>query len=277
MNLWRLFSSRSEAAFGNKPLGRWSRPQPVPRLLVRAPQQEVMLKADVPKFRLSRREFIKVSSLGGIWLVTRNLTAFATEPDGQGDSSSGWSGSPGKARYRIEGRAKALGQKIFARDFRARDMAGWPADEACAMVLRTAIVGRTLTRIDLSLLPADLQPFKIVTAADLNRDGFVFPTSDRQASVPTPSLFADVGSAPQFLGQPIAILLFKNYWTYVRAHGLLQFNRSILKYAEASSPPPYVPEKDMQPRPSGATAIPLAPSFRGSAGMSASFTFLASA
>ena len=196
-----------------------------------------MLKADVPKFRVSRRQFIKVSSLGGIWLVTRNLTAFATEPAGQGDSSSGWSGSPGKARYRIEGRAKVLGQKIFARDFRARDMAGWPADEACAMVLRTAIVGRTLTGIDLSVLPTDLQPFKIVTAADLNRDGFAFPTTDRQAGVLTPSLFAAVGSAPQFLGQPIAILLFKNYGTYVRAHKLLQFDRSVLKYAEPSPPP----------------------------------------
>lgn len=196
-----------------------------------------MLKAHVPKFQLSRREFIKISSLGGIWLVTRNLTAFATEPEGQEDSSSGWSGSPGKARYRIEGRAKVLGQKIYARDFRARDMEGWPADEACAMILRTAIVGRTLTGIDLSVLPADLQPFKIVTAADLNRDGLVFPNTDRQAGDDTPNLFAAVGSTPQFLGQPIAILLFKNYWTYVRAHKLLQFNRSVLEYAEASSPP----------------------------------------
>src|SRR5258708_16839954 len=104
-----------------------------------------MLKADVPKFDVSRREFIKVSSLGGIWLVTRNLTAFATEPEGQGDSSSDWSGSPGKARYRIEGRAKVLGQKIFARDFRARDMAGLPADYACRMRLRDALPGCTST------------------------------------------------------------------------------------------------------------------------------------
>ncbi len=169
--------------------------------------------------------------------MTRNLTAFATEPEEQGGSSSGWSGSPGKARYRVEGRAKVLGQKIYARDFRARDMEGWPADEACATVLRTAVVGRTLTRIDLNVLPADLQPFKIVTAADLSRDGLVFPASDLQAGVPTPSLFAAVGSTPQFLGQPIAILLFKDYSTYVRAHGLLRFNRSVLKYAEASSPP----------------------------------------
>lgn len=193
------------------------------------------MKADLPEFHLSRREFIKVSSLGGIWLVTRNLTAFATEPAGQGNRSSGWSGSPGKARYRIEGRAKVLGQKIYARDFRARDMKGWPADEACAMVLRTAIAGRTLTGIDLSALPADLQPFKIVTAADLNRDGLVFPNSYRQADAPTPSLFASLGNAPQFLGQPVAILLFKNYWTYRRAHRLLQFNRSVLKFAEAQA------------------------------------------
>lgn len=202
-----------------------------------------MLKPDAPKFQFNRREFIKVSALGGIWLVTRNLTAFATEPERQRDISSGWSGSPGKAHYRIEGRAKVLGQKIYARDFRARDMESWPADEAHAMVLRTAIAGRTLTGIDLSVLPSDLQPFRIVTAADLTGDGLVFPLSDLPPGVSTPGLFAAVGSAPQFLGQPIAILLFRDYRTYVRAHGLLRFNRSILKYDGASPAQPDDPRE----------------------------------
>ena len=49
-------------------------------------------------------------------------------------AAPGWSGAPGKARYRIEGMAKVTGQKIYARDFRAKDMPGWPAQERLAMI-----------------------------------------------------------------------------------------------------------------------------------------------
>jgi CO/xanthine dehydrogenase Mo-binding subunit len=193
------------------------------------------LKAKAPHFQLNRREFIKVSSLGGIWLVTRNLTGFASEPGpAPAGSVSGWSGAPGKARYRIEGLAKVLGQKIYARDFRARDMAGWPAREVYAMVLRTPVAGRKLEGIDLSTLPQDLQPLKMVSATDLAKDQLVFPRSDRPAAGRTSSLFAAVGSAAEFLGQPVAILLFPDYRTYFRARRLLQSTPSLLRFSNGT-------------------------------------------
>jgi hypothetical protein len=57
-------------------------------------------------------------------LIVRNLCApaQAAEPNGR-------MGPPGKARYRIDGVAKVTGEKIYARDFRARDTGGWPALE----------------------------------------------------------------------------------------------------------------------------------------------------
>jgi CO/xanthine dehydrogenase Mo-binding subunit len=198
------------------------------------------LNANGSRFQVSRREFIKVSSLGGIWLVTRNLTGFASVPSPQGSDVPGWSGPPGKARYRIEGLAKVLGKKIYARDFRARDMEDWPADEVWAMVLRTSVVGRILSGIDLSVLPSDLQPIRTITAADMAKDGLTFPSSDKPAGSAIASLFAAIGTAPQFLGQPVAILLFKNSRTYVCAHRILQFNPSVLKFAgvpPVSEPP----------------------------------------
>jgi CO/xanthine dehydrogenase Mo-binding subunit len=204
------------------------------------------LKPSATKFRLSRREFIQMSSLGGIWLVTRNVAGFASAPELPVGNAPGWSGPPGKARYRIEGLAKVLGQKIYARDFRARDMEDWPADEVSAMVLRTSVAGRVLTGIDLSVLPSDLRPIKTVTAADLAKDGLSFPSSDKPAgNSSSDSLFVAIGSTPQFLGQPVAILLFKNYRTYQSAHRLLQFNSSVLSYG--SEPP--IPQPSPGPAP----------------------------
>jgi CO/xanthine dehydrogenase Mo-binding subunit len=230
-------------------------------LLTAALVQEVYLEAKAPHFLLNRREFIKVSSLGGIWLVTRDLTGFASE-SGHAPAGSvpGWSGTPGKARYRIEGLAKVLGQKIYARDFRARDMDGWPVHELHSMVLRTPVAGRKLEGIDLSTLPQDLQPLKIVTAADLAKDQLVFPRSDRPAVGRTSSLFAAVGSPAEFLGQPVAILLFRDYRTYVRARRLLQFNSSVLRFsgetpAEAGQEPSYMPPRYLTRYAQGSTEM----------------------
>lgn len=210
------------------------------------------MKVTAPHFQLNRREFIKVSSLGGIWLVTRNLTGFASDsgpaPTGR---ASGWSGAPGKAHYRIEGLAKVLGQKIYARDFRARDMEGWPIREVHAMILRTPVVGRKLEGIDLSTLPHDLQPLKMVCATDLAKDQLVFPRSDRPAVGQISSLFAVIGSPAEFLGQPVAILLFQDYRTCVRARRLLQFNPSVLRFSGGATAEAYaVPREDSGQAPS---------------------------
>src|SRR5689334_3994612 len=118
-----------------------------------------MLKDQNPVFHTTRRRFVK-TGLGGVWLITRALSLKGTELTGGGS----WSGPPGKARYRFDGVPKVLGQKIFARDFHAGDMAGWPGNERWAMVLRSPSAGNILQKIDLSMLPQELQPMRTITA-----------------------------------------------------------------------------------------------------------------
>ena len=92
-----------------------------------------------PLFELSRRSFICTIGAAGVLLVQNQLAAAVGAPVGPG-----WSDGPGRARHRIEGVAKVTGQKIYARDFRAADMPGWPGNECVALVLRASEVGRTL-------------------------------------------------------------------------------------------------------------------------------------
>jgi len=189
---------------------------------------------DVGRFRIIRRDFLKAAAgASGMWVVFRALprTAIASPPTS--DFSSGWSGPPGKARYRIDGYAKVTGQKIYARDFRSRDMKGWPTAERSAYVLRSSVAGRKLESINLSILPPDLQPIRVITAAELDRDQIIFPGSDETANGKTKGLFVPVGEAPDFLGQPVAVLIFKNVRIFRQAHRLLQFNDEVLRYGEA--------------------------------------------
>ena len=122
-------------------------------------------------FELSRREFIGSIGAAGLTVVFNRL-ALAAPPD---SAAGGWSGPPGQARYRIEGVPKVTGQKIYARDFRSRDMPGWPAQERMAMILRADRVDRSFGGIDLSMLPAPLQPQRVIMQADLQADHITAP------------------------------------------------------------------------------------------------------
>jgi CO/xanthine dehydrogenase Mo-binding subunit len=188
-----------------------------------------------PEFRTTRRGFVG-SSLGGIWLITRALSLRGADlPEDVVRSEVA-----GKARRRFDGLAKVTGQKIYARDFHSRDMQGWPASEASALVLRSPSAGRTLESIDLSMLPDELSPLRVITAEDLSRDKIVFPRSAEAAQGTSASLFVAKGFAPEFLGQPVAILLFRDFQTFRQAKRILQFNPSVLRFADrdpAATPP----------------------------------------
>ena len=195
-----------------------------------------MIQDQTPEFRTTRRRFLN-TAFGGVWLITRALSLKATELTGGGN----WSGPPGKARYRFDGLPKVLGQKIFARDFHARDMKGWPRKEQYAMVLRTPSAGRVLEKIDLGMLPSELKPAKMVTAQDLAEAKIVFPSSAEEAPRTAASLFVGTGAAPEFMGQPVAILLFRDFETYRQAKRILQFNPAVLQFGSASLAPPPPP------------------------------------
>lgn len=156
----------------------------------------------------------------------RALEALAAE-------AGGWSGAPGKANYRVEGLAKVLGKKIYARDFQARDLSapedgGWPATQRVGLVLRAHRSDARLEAIDLSALPPELQPLQLITEAKLKADGVGVPDSpvpppQAQAEGRATGLMVDLGELPAYLGQPVAILIFQDTASWAAAKRALQF------------------------------------------------------
>src|ERR1700723_4265879 len=102
----------------------------------------------------SRREFVKLATASGIALSMSRLayaeeegfTARQTLPGRQG-----WNPAATGAG-RIDGVAKVTGAKLYASDFRAADLPGWPQKTSHAMLIRAADATHVLTGIDLSSL-----------------------------------------------------------------------------------------------------------------------------
>src|SRR6516225_9452408 len=127
--------------------------------------------------RTSRREFVKWVTASGIALSLSRV-ALAEEPEFAARETL-----PGRQRWnpaatgagRIDGVAKVTGAKLYASDFRAADLPGWPQNTSHAMLIRTADASHVLSAIDLSLLTGALKPAVVVTADDLARIGARVP------------------------------------------------------------------------------------------------------
>ena len=106
----------------------------------------------------SRRQFIKLGMFFGISVMIGRLPdAHALEVH-SGPSPLDWMSPDGKARYRWDALRKVTGQKTFARDFRARDLSGWPKEQAHAFFIKATRADRIFEGVDLSLLGPKLQP-----------------------------------------------------------------------------------------------------------------------
>ena len=121
-----------------------------------------------------------------------------------------WSGAPGQARYRIDGLAKVTGQKIYARDFRPVDLPDWPTRYRRALVVRATFADRIFDGLDLTELPAELQPVEAITAAELARDRIGIAEED----YPAGEYLLPAGKQPSCLGQALAILLYDEAGAY---------------------------------------------------------------
>lgn len=160
--------------------------------------------------RPSRREFIKWGTASGIALGVSRL-AMADTPSfleretlpGRG----GWRPSVG----RVDGVAKVTGTKLYASDFRAADMPGWPAETSHALLVRAADATHVYKGLDLTRLTAIAKPAVVVTADDLAR------IKTRVPEFYKGDLFCPVGQTPLYLGQPVALLLFETFDLYDRA------------------------------------------------------------
>ena len=88
--------------------------------------------------RTSRRDFVKLLTSSGIAVSVSRL-AFAEQPDFVSRETL-----PGRRAWnpaangtgRIDGVAKVTGSKLYAADFRAADLPGWPAKTSHAMLIR---------------------------------------------------------------------------------------------------------------------------------------------
>ncbi|MGF1791412.1 molybdopterin-dependent oxidoreductase [Photobacterium profundum] len=177
---------------------------------------------------LSRRSFIKQCVIGGVAVYSapllmnmNNAQAAAISPE----LLEQWKGN-NKPNFRLDGIAKVTGEKIYGRDYRAIDIPDWPDAQTHAYVLRVNKADRVFTGIDLTWLPENMQPNNVITANMLAAD-----------SVELPAFYGDKmllaeGDTPDYLGHPVALLLFDDFTSFKRAKVRLQFSEKAIKYGE---------------------------------------------
>jgi hypothetical protein len=128
---------------------------------------------------VDRRAFLTASLVAGVAVVVRPLAGAAQSPafdTREIASGSAWRGTAATAARRIDGRPKVTGAKLYAADFRAQDMPGWPRHTAHAMLLKTPDATHVFEGIDLSMLDPELTPDRVVLAKDLAGAGITVPS-----------------------------------------------------------------------------------------------------
>jgi CO/xanthine dehydrogenase Mo-binding subunit len=180
---------------------------------------------------ISRRAFVTSAVASGIALSLNRL-AIADEPGFTARETlpgrDAWNPAVG-GTGRIDGVAKVTGAKLYASDFRAADMPGWPSQTSHALLLRAADATHVYAGLDLSRLTGALRPDAIVTADDLTRIG---------ARVPefyAGDLLCPVGKTPLYLGQPVALLIFGDFDAFDRTRGALR-DAAFAKFGEDTGP-----------------------------------------
>ncbi|HEX9772685.1 MAG TPA: hypothetical protein VGA44_04395, partial [Steroidobacteraceae bacterium] len=177
---------------------------------------------------LNRRDFIAQSLVAGVSVVVAmpGNPALAALFESERLRPSPWDAATGKVRYRTDATAKVTGEKIFSIDMRARDLPGWPQAQSHAMLLRVTRADRAYTGFDLSVLGKELRPDRIVTAADLERDGVAFPPFYGE------DMLLPVGRTPAYLGQAVAILIWHDFARFRAAKIRLKFREDLIRYGE---------------------------------------------
>ena len=130
---------------------------------------------------------------------------------------------------RIDGVAKVTGAKLYASDFRAADLPGWPTNTSHAMLIRAPDATHVYAGMDLARLTGAMKPSVVVTAADLEKIGTRVP------EFYTGDLFCPVGKTPLYLGQPIALLIFEKFDTFDQARLALR-DGTFVKFGEETGP-----------------------------------------
>ena len=189
---------------------------------------------------ISRRDFIKLGSVAGITIMLGRVPVANALEVHSGPTSTDWIGKDGKARFRWDGVRKVTGQKNFARDYRARNIPGWPKQQSHAFMLKATKADRSFEGVDLSILGADLQPDKLLLQEDLARDGLNIPQDTNMGKgFYGYNILVPKGETPPILGHPVAILIYKDFDRFDAAKRLLRFeDRAVVYGAETGPRPP---------------------------------------
>jgi len=179
----------------------------------------------------SRREFVKWVTASGIALSMSRLgsaeeAGFATRETLPGRQN--WNPAANGAG-RIDGVAKVTGTKLYASDFRAADLPGWPATTSHAILVRAPDATHVYTGMDLARLSGALKPSVVVTAEDLAKIGTRVP------EFYAGDLFCPVGKTPLYLGQPVALLIFEKFDAFDQARLALR-DGTFVKFGEETGP-----------------------------------------
>jgi CO/xanthine dehydrogenase Mo-binding subunit len=179
----------------------------------------------------SRREFVRWATASGIAVGVSRL-ALAEPLEFLARETLPGRNEPraaALARGRIDGIAKVTGAKLYASDFRAADLPGWPAQTSHALLVRSPHAERVYEGIDLEALAPAARPTVVVTADDLRRIGVRVP------GFYAGDLLCPPGTTPQYLGQPVALLLFDSFDSFDTARLVLR-QRSLLRFGASTGP-----------------------------------------
>ncbi len=177
----------------------------------------------------SRRDFIKLGTVGGMTLWWGRLpTAQALEVH-SGASPTSWMAADGTARYRWDAVRKVTGEKSFAFDYRSMDLPDWPKHQGYAFMLKATVADRAFEDIDLSTLGPELQPDTLLMQQDLADKGLEAPTNMGKRFYGEHLLLPKGETAP-LLGHPVAILMYTDFDRFQAAKRALHFNTEVVKY-----------------------------------------------
>lgn len=210
---------------------------------------------------VTRRTFLRTSTGVVLTSILRPQALAAEGVSAQAENSL--SQVPGVATQRIDGYAKVTGQKVYARDFNARDMGpDWPEHQCHAMFLRALTTKQKFLGIDTDALPAAAKRARLVLGNELSeaqrsprlsasRDPSVdqkilarYAIKPDQEGFDRPSavlfdLIVQPGNRPDFLGQAVALLIFDDSAGLRDAQNAMQFQDRLFQvYDEAVDPAP---------------------------------------
>jgi CO/xanthine dehydrogenase Mo-binding subunit len=201
--------------------------------------------------RLSRRALMKWGVVSGIALSGSRIA------DAQPASFLERETLPGRGVRtpsvgRVDGFAKVTGAKLYASDFRAADLPGWPSQTYHALLVRTPDASRVYQGLDVDRIAKIAKPAVVITADDVSRIGVRVP------EFYAGDLFCPAGKTPLYLGQPAALLIFDSFDDYdrvrvaLRAGGYLKFgaetgplpgpNYAAFRFTRVAGPGPDSPD-----------------------------------